>query len=106
MPLYAFECGVCGTFEERRPLAESSSPSRCPVCMGPGRRLYTPPGLVRTPAHVRQARHLEEKSAHEPEVVQGLPSGLPGRPLRAPAHATPTWAAPRRGGADTPLSRL
>ena len=64
MPLYAFECGVCGTFEERRPLAESSSPSRCPVCMGPGRRLYTPPGLVRTPAHVRQARHLEEKSAH------------------------------------------
>ena len=106
MPLYAFQCEVCGPFEEWRPLAESSSPARCPVCQGLGRRVYTPPGLVRTPAHVRQARNLEEKSAHEPEVVQSPVSGLPGRPLRPPAHATPPWATPRWARGTSPLSRL
>jgi putative FmdB family regulatory protein len=106
MRLYGFECEMCGPFEEWRPHTESSSPSRCPVCQGSGRRLYTPPGLVRTPAHVRQARNLEEKSAHDPEVVQGLPSGLPGRPLRRSAYPTQPWAAPRTGGAGSPLSRL
>ncbi len=107
MPLYAFQCEVCGPFEERRPLSESGGPSRCPVCQGSARRLYTPPLLVRTSGPVRRARSLEEKSAHEPEVVQGPPSGLPGRPLRPPAHATPSWAAPRKGGGTTsPPSRL
>jgi putative FmdB family regulatory protein len=95
MPLYAFECETCGSFEEWRPLGESGSPWRCPVCRAPGRRVYTPPGLVRTPAPVRHARTLEERSAHEPDVVHAQPSGLPGRPLRRPASRTPAWATPR-----------
>jgi len=103
MPLYAFDCVGCGLYEVWRSLAEYNSPSWCPACRGPGRRLYTPPGLVRTPSHVRQARTLEEKSANEPEVVQGP---LPGRPLRPPGYTSPTWATPRRGRPGSPLSRL
>jgi putative FmdB family regulatory protein len=106
MPLYAFACETCGPFEEWRPHSESSSPSRCPVCQAAARRLYTPPGLVRTPAPVRRARHLEEKSAHEPEVVQGSPTALPGRRLRGPASSTQPWVAPRPVGAASPLRRL
>jgi putative FmdB family regulatory protein len=95
MPLYAFQCDVCGPFDEWRALNESSHPSRSPVCQSAGRRLYTPPALVQTSSAVRQARNLEERSAHEPEVVQGPVSAFPGRPLRRPAVATPSWAAPR-----------
>jgi putative FmdB family regulatory protein len=95
MPLYGFHCDRCGPFEEWRPLSEASSPSRCPTCGGPGRRLYSAPGLVRTPAAVRQARNLEERSAHEPEVVQGSRSSLPGRPLRRGPSTTPPWATPK-----------
>jgi putative FmdB family regulatory protein len=76
MPVYAFSCEHCGPFEVRRPLREATEPAHCPACEELGRRIYTPPGLVRTPAPVRRARDLEEKSAHEPELV-GRPHGSP-----------------------------
>lgn len=91
MPLYAFTCAACGPFEERRPLSAASDPTCCPRCQQLGQRIYTPPGLVRTPASLRSALGREEQSAHEPEVATGPVSSLPGRPLPRPHHPTPPW---------------
>ena len=106
MPLYAFTCHACGPFEAWRPLSESGRQAACPQCGEAARRVYTPPGLVRTPAAIRMARSLEEKSAHEPAVVEGGPGGLPGRPLRRPGHPTPPWATPKKAAHVGALQRL
>jgi len=76
MPLYAFTCDACGTFEAWRPVGEAAAAPACPTCRGPARRRFTPPGVARMPAALRAARDREERSAHEPEVV-GAPSGRP-----------------------------
>ena len=89
MPLYAFRCETCGPFEEWRSLSEYSKPAQCPRCQADARRVVTPPNLVRTPPAIRKARALEEKSAHEPEVVRGP---LPGKPFSRPHnHHSPPW---------------
>jgi len=81
MPLYAFRCDTCGSFEVRRPFAQAHEPAFCPVCSAPGQRVLTPPGLYRTSPGLRRALALEERSAHEPEVVTRPPGGFPGRPF-------------------------
>jgi putative FmdB family regulatory protein len=83
VPIYAYTCERCGPFEERRPMAEASDPASCPSCERQARRLYTPPGLVRTPAALSRALTLDAKSAHEPDVVRA-PRG--GRPLHRGGH--------------------
>ena len=86
MPQYDFTCESCGPFAVRRPMAEAADPAACPDCARSGRRLYTPPGLTRTPAGVASALGIEEKSAHEPYVV----TEPRGRPLPDHGHgATP-----------------
>lgn len=82
MAMYAYTCERCGRFDERRPMAEASRPASCPTCDRQARRLYTPPGLVRTPAALSRALNLEAASAHEPAVV-GAPRG---RPLPSGGH--------------------
>ena len=76
MPIYAFLCDRCGPFDVLRRSADRERPETCPECAAEGRRLFTPPGLVRTSAGMRRARGLEEKSAHEPAVVS-KPQGRP-----------------------------
>ncbi|MEA2244035.1 MAG: hypothetical protein QOD24_3591 [Solirubrobacteraceae bacterium] len=77
MPTYAYTCDSCGPFDERRPMAAASDPASCPSCEREARRLYTPPGLVRTPAALSRALNLEARSAHEPEVVRAPGRGRP-----------------------------
>jgi putative FmdB family regulatory protein len=84
VPTYAYTCDRCGPFDARRPMAEAADPASCPSCDQRARRLYTPPGLVRTPAAVGRALDREAKSAHEPEVVR---APRPGRPLPSRADA-------------------
>jgi hypothetical protein len=43
---------------------------RCPRCEGDVRRVYSMPGLVKTPPAVASALYRTEKSAYEPEVVR------------------------------------
>jgi putative FmdB family regulatory protein len=88
VPLYAFHCESCGPFEEWRLLSDYSKPARCPRCDASATRVFTPPNLVRTPEPIRKARMLEEKSAHEPDVVCGP---LPGTKRHKPhtAHGRP-----------------
>ena len=88
MPLYVFACEGCGTFELIRPMAEASAAAACPACGAEARRVFTPPGLVRIAAPARRALDLEEKSAHEPDVV----TEKRGRPMPHRHGAGPPWA--------------
>jgi putative FmdB family regulatory protein len=85
MPVYLFSCERCGPFDVWRSASEASHGSQCPICRRPGRRIFTPPGIARTPAPVRKAREREEKSAHEPDVL----SQPRGRPLPWHEHKGP-----------------
>jgi putative FmdB family regulatory protein len=90
MPLYAFTCDRCGPFDARRPMAEAGSALACPSCGSPARRSFTPPGLSRMRAPLRDARDREERSAHAPDLV-AAPSGGPLPSAHRHAHGPP-WA--------------
>jgi putative FmdB family regulatory protein len=70
MPIYEFFCANCGVFERWRTLSEASQPMYCPQCKTIVRRVYSAPGLVRTPPSLAHARERSEKSAYEPAVVR------------------------------------
>jgi putative FmdB family regulatory protein len=91
MALYEFICETCGPYEVQRPISDASEPAPCPSCRHSGRRVFSPPGIVRTPAGMRRARDREEKSAHEPDVV-ARPEGRPLPPLHHHQHGPP-WTA-------------
>ena len=76
MPVYAYTCEGCGSFELQRPVQDAAAAGACPTCGGPARRRFTPPGVARMPAPLRSARDREERSGHEPAVVSA-PSGRP-----------------------------
>ncbi len=80
MPNYEFLCEDCGSFEERRSLAEADDPMMCPSCGEEARRIYSMPNSRRVPTALSNAMHRAEKSAHEPEMVRH-PAGrtLPGK---------------------------
>ena len=87
MPLYAFTCGVCGPFEVRRSISRLGEPVSCPTCAGPGKRVFTPPGVRQVSAPLRRAKDLEEKSADQPAVV----GERTGRPMPQRHSPTPPW---------------
>ena len=87
MPVYAFTCAGCGLFDVVRPMAQVGAPARCPACGGDARRVFTPPGVTLLARRVHRALDMEEKSAHEPEVV----SQKRGRPLPHWHAPTPPW---------------
>jgi putative FmdB family regulatory protein len=87
VPVYAFTCAGCGPFEVVRPMVEASVPAYCPTCGGEARRVFTPPGLACLAGSVRRALEMEERSAHEPEVV----SEKRGRPLPHRHTPAPPW---------------
>jgi putative FmdB family regulatory protein len=92
VPLYEFECTTCGPFDVWRLMRESSIPTQCPQCHSTARRVLTPPNLVRTPPAIRKARSLEEKSAHEPDVVVRQAGGQGGSAARKPIVSRHPWA--------------
>ena len=88
MPLYAFTCEGCGPFDLLRPVAEASAAALCPDCGAEARRVFTPPGLALMARPMRRALDLEEKSAHEPDVV----TEKRGRPMPHRHEKAPPWA--------------
>jgi putative FmdB family regulatory protein len=88
MPVYAFTCEGCGHFDVIRPMAEAGEPARCPGCGSDARRGFIPPGIALLARPVRRALDIEEKSAHEPEVV----SEKSGRPTPHRHAPSPPWA--------------
>jgi putative FmdB family regulatory protein len=88
VPLYAFTCEGCGPFELVRPMAVASASAAGPACGAEARRVFTPPGLARFARPARRALDLEEKSAHEPDVV----TEKRGRPMPHRHGKGPPWA--------------
>ncbi len=67
MPTYDFRCPACEAFwEVERPLAEAADPAACPVCDGPGERVFTMPKLLfkADPSDVRPVWHNHDGYAH------------------------------------------
>ena len=87
MPIYAFTCTRCGSFDVTRQVAEAGAPASCPQCGTGARRLFTPPGLALLRQPVRGLLDLEEKSAHAPEVV----AEKTGRAMPHKHGPTPPW---------------
>ncbi|MBE3559024.1 MAG: zinc ribbon domain-containing protein [Ktedonobacteraceae bacterium] len=93
MPRYEFLCEQCGPFECWRAFAEAGLPARCPQCATVARKVYTVPGLVKTPAPLAQALYRAEKSAYEPEVVRRESAEVsekqPSQVVHRPHHGRP-----------------
>ncbi|MEA2321608.1 MAG: hypothetical protein QOD81_1458 [Solirubrobacteraceae bacterium] len=87
MPIYAFSCAGCGSFDVTRAVAEAGAPAACPRCGAGARRVFTPPGLALLATPVRGLLDREEKSGHEPEVV----AHKTGRPLPHRHDPAPPW---------------
>jgi hypothetical protein len=68
-------------------MADAARPAACPDCGVEARRVFTPPGLALLARPMRRARDLEEKSAHEPDVV----GRKAGRALPHRHGPTPPW---------------
>ncbi len=87
MPIYAFTCTRCGSFDVTRSVADAGAPAPCPQCGTDARRVFTPPGLALLRKPIRGLLDLEEKSAHAPDVV----SEKTGRALPHKHGPTPPW---------------
>jgi putative FmdB family regulatory protein len=70
MPAYEFLCERCGSFDVWLSLREAHHAAICPACQAEARRVYTPPGLVKTPVSHARALDRAHKSAYQPEVVK------------------------------------
>ena len=70
MPIYEFLCETCGPFEHQRSFDEANNLMPCPTCKAVAKRVYSIPGLVKTPPALAKARLRAEKSAYEPELVR------------------------------------
>jgi putative FmdB family regulatory protein len=95
MPIYEFECADHGPFELTRPMAQVREPAPCPDCGELGKRLLSAPNLATGSALGRRAAAINERSQHEPRIVQretAKPSGDPAqRVVRASQGGYP-WA--------------
>ena len=46
MPLYEYQCQICGVRFERLQRKQDPVLEQCPECVGPVRRLIQPPGII------------------------------------------------------------
>lgn len=69
MPIYEFSCRRCGTFSLLRTMAQRDAPAVCPTCRQAAARQVTAPNLSLMPAVTRTAMARNEKSRHEPGVL-------------------------------------
>jgi putative FmdB family regulatory protein len=68
MPLYEFECVICGPFSELLTIAERNSPVACPECHLQAARVVSAPFLAVMNPVGRNAAMRNERSQHEPRV--------------------------------------
>jgi putative FmdB family regulatory protein len=89
MATYSYRCVECGDFDHRSAMGSAPASAPCPVCSERARRVFSAPMLARTAPGVAALHQLEERSRHQPPVVDA-PSGAPRRrqPVtRNPLHA-------------------
>jgi putative FmdB family regulatory protein len=88
MPTYEFECDAHGVFEVQRPLAQVRDPAGCPECGALGKRLLSAPNLATGSALSRRAAAVNERSQHEPRIVQREVPKPNGEPAQRAVHAS------------------
>jgi putative FmdB family regulatory protein len=69
MPTYTFNCARCGDFTEMRRMQLADAPATCPLCGSPAQRVFVAPYVSRMNTALRRAHERNERSAHEPRVV-------------------------------------
>ncbi|HYQ41868.1 MAG TPA: zinc ribbon domain-containing protein [Polyangiaceae bacterium] len=95
MPIYEFECTDHGSFELTRPIAQMREPAPCPDCGAHGKRLLSAPNLATGSVVGRKAAAINERSQHEPRIVQRAApraSDDPGKRTVHSAHGGYPWA--------------
>lgn len=70
MPIYEYECDAHGVFEHLRSLTEYAAPAPCPDCGALFARVVSTPLLACVPRGTRLALDRNERSRHEPRMVQ------------------------------------
>ena len=68
MPVYEFECAVCGPFTELRRLDRSILPANCPHCGKVSPKIFSVIHLRALRPENRVAHERNERSAHAPHV--------------------------------------
>jgi len=91
MPAYEFLCERCGPFDLLLSLQETHHAATCPACQAEARRVYTPPGLVKTSVPRVRALDRAHKSAYQPEVVERQRSPEEKRVLAPTSHRGRPW---------------
>ena len=95
MPLYEYECVTHGVFELQRTVAEFATPADCPGCLQPAARILSVPRVALVERGERVGRDRNERSCHEPRVVERsvVPAagGSPRAWQTAPSGGLP-WA--------------
>lgn len=70
MPLYEFECPLCGRFEKLCRLGEAASSAACSRCQRPAARIVSAPRLARITRAERTARERNECAAEQPRCAR------------------------------------
>jgi putative FmdB family regulatory protein len=70
MPLYDYQCEICGPFRDWQPMARSGQAGTCPSCNAPSQRLLAAPFLSCVSANGKIAHERNERSAEAPRVTQ------------------------------------
>ncbi|HYP77839.1 MAG TPA: zinc ribbon domain-containing protein [Polyangiaceae bacterium] len=87
MPTYEFECSEHGDFELLRPIAQMREPAPCPECGALGKRLLSAPNLATGSVIGRRAAAINERSQHEPRIVQRETARSNGEPAQRTVHS-------------------
>jgi putative FmdB family regulatory protein len=96
MPLYDYHCGTCGPFRRFRSISNRAAPVQCDECGSKAERVLTAPQLSLMSSNNRIAETRNEKSAHEPGVVNVMrpahePRPKAPKPAHGHAHAHRPW---------------
>ncbi|MFC0582894.1 zinc ribbon domain-containing protein [Micrococcoides hystricis] len=84
VPLYTFKCPAGDQFDAHFSMAEVPAAVDCPDCTQPARRIITGVRLAQTNSSAYQLLDSTKRSAHEPDVV----TGLPAKPRSGPQPVT------------------
>jgi putative FmdB family regulatory protein len=82
MPLYEYQCGSCGLFEQWRSMAEATNPMHCPTCDAIAKRIFSPPSVL-----LSSSLRLSNSSA-EPKRVTRSQEPTPPR-VQSHSHGRP-----------------
>lgn len=88
MPIYEFECADHGSFELSRSIAQMREPAPCPDCGALGKRLLSAPNLPTGSAIGRRVAAVNERSQHEPRIVQREAPRSNGEPAKRTVHSS------------------